>query len=113
MAEVTPAARRVSAWDGLALHVTEWCAPGADPHRPVLLCLPGLVRTGGDFAELAARHAGRRRVVAVDFAGRGRSGRARRASRYAPEACLRDLMDGRDDEVGDQPAQQSTYDRNE
>lgn len=93
MAEVTAASRRVSASDGLALHVTEWRSPEADRHRPVLLCLPGLVRTGGDFADLAARHAARRRVVALDFAGRGRSGRARAAARYAPEACLRDLMD--------------------
>jgi pimeloyl-ACP methyl ester carboxylesterase len=93
MAALSATSRLVPAWDGLALHVREWMAPGADPQRPPLLCLPGLVRTGGDFAGLAARHAGRRRVVAVEFAGRGRSGRAAKVARYAPEACLRDLLD--------------------
>jgi pimeloyl-ACP methyl ester carboxylesterase len=34
-----------------------------------------------------------RRVVAIDYAGRGESGRARKVTRYAPEACLRDVMD--------------------
>jgi pimeloyl-ACP methyl ester carboxylesterase len=36
---------------------------------------------------------GGRRVVAPDYAGRGQSGRARDIQRYAPEACLRDVLD--------------------
>lgn len=84
--------RHLSAWDGLALHVREWGA-AVDGHTPALLCLPGLVRTGADFTDLAARHAGRRRVVAIDYAGRGGSGRAAAVERYGPEACLRDVMD--------------------
>jgi pimeloyl-ACP methyl ester carboxylesterase len=79
----------LSAWDGLALKVHCW---GQDDGRLPLLCLPGLVRTGLDFEDLAARHPGRR-VVAPDYAGRGDSGRARDVARYAPEACLRDVMD--------------------
>lgn len=79
----------VSAWDGLALKVHEW---GRDDGRLPLLCLPGLVRTGLDFEDLAARHPDRR-VVALDYAGRGGSGRARDVARYAPEMCLRDVMD--------------------
>ena len=86
--------RTISAWDGLALHIHEWGTPrdrlGA---APALLCLPGLVRTGGDFTDFAARHAAERHVVALDYAGRGASGRARSAERYAPEACLRDIAD--------------------
>ena len=82
--------RVVSAWDGLKLHVHDW---GAAADRPALLCLPGLVRTGGDFADIAARHAPQRRVVSLDYAGRGASGRAASAERYAPEACLRDVLD--------------------
>ncbi len=81
---------RVSAWDGLALHVTSW---GEETHAAPLLCLPGLVRTGGDFSQLAAAHAGARRVVALDYAGRGRSARGRDVSRYTPEATLRDVLD--------------------
>ncbi len=79
----------VSAWDGLALKVHAWGQESA--HLP-LLCLPGLVRTGLDFEDLAARHPGRR-VVSLDYAGRGGSGRAKDVARYAPEVCLRDVMD--------------------
>ncbi len=82
--------RTISAWDGLPLHIHDWGTPG---HAPALLCLPGLVRTGGDFSELAARYAPLRRVIALDYAGRGASGRARSPERYAPEACLRDITD--------------------
>ncbi|MCX7379072.1 MAG: alpha/beta hydrolase [Alphaproteobacteria bacterium] len=79
----------VSSWDGLALKVHAW---GQEGERLPLLCLPGLVRTGLDFEDLAARHPGRR-VVSLDYAGRGGSGRARDVARYAPEACLRDVME--------------------
>ena len=34
-----------------------------------------------------------RRVIALDYAGRGDSGRARDVNRYAPEACVRDVLD--------------------
>lgn len=81
---------RLSAWDGLPLAVREW--DQGDDHPPVL-CLPGLVRTGEDFAALAASLGAGRRVVAVDYPGRGDSGRSRDVSRYAPEACLRDVLD--------------------
>ncbi len=81
---------RVSAWDGLAIHATSW---GEESDAPPLFCLPGLVRSGEDFARFAAAHAGGRRVVALDYPGRGRSGRARHLARYAPEATLRDILD--------------------
>ena len=58
-----------------------------------MLCLPGLVRTSGDFAGVAARHGAGRRVVSLDYIGRGGSARARSAARYAPPAMLRDVMD--------------------
>jgi pimeloyl-ACP methyl ester carboxylesterase len=81
---------RVSAWDGLPLHVREW-RDGED--RLPLLCLPGIVRTGGDFRELAKLIGRHRRVIAPDYPGRGNSGRSRNIARYAPEACLRDVLD--------------------
>ncbi len=81
---------RLSAWDGLALHVHEWA--GGDRLAPVL-CLPGLVRTGGDFASLAALIGAGRRVVSLDYAGRGESGRSSDLNRYGPEACVRDMLD--------------------
>jgi pimeloyl-ACP methyl ester carboxylesterase len=81
---------RVSAWDGLTLHIREWC--GGDVLPPVL-CLPGIVRTGADFEYLAQAIRSGRRVIAMDYPGRGDSGRAADINRYAPEACLRDIMD--------------------
>jgi pimeloyl-ACP methyl ester carboxylesterase len=79
----------ISAWDGLPLGVREWNPQG---RGAPLLGLPGLVRTSGDFESLAARYPGRR-MVSVDYAGRGRSGRARDVRRYGPEACIADVSD--------------------
>ena len=68
----------VSAMDGLRLHVREWPCPSSD--AVPLVCLPGLARTAGDFDTIAAAIAtGRgcepRRVVALDYRGRGLSDR--------------------------------------
>jgi pimeloyl-ACP methyl ester carboxylesterase len=82
--------RQITAWDGLTLAVHEW--DDGDDRTP-LLCLPGLVRTGADFAELAGALGTGRRVVAPDYPGRGASGRSKDIKRYAPEACLRDVLD--------------------
>jgi pimeloyl-ACP methyl ester carboxylesterase len=83
-------AHRLSAWDGLPLHVREWRDGNS---RAPLLCLPGIVRTSGDFENLAHALGAGRRVVSPDYPGRGRSGRSRDIGRYAPEACLRDVLD--------------------
>jgi pimeloyl-ACP methyl ester carboxylesterase len=88
-------AHTVSAWDGLPLCIREW----PDRERfdgnslPPVLCLPGLVRTSADFETLAPAIGEGRRVVAIDYAGRGDSGRSRDVTRYAPEPCVRDVMD--------------------
>ncbi len=81
---------QLSAWDGFSLVVREWRDGNT---RTPLLCLPGIVRTSGDFEALAAAIGAGRRVVAPDYPGRGASGRSRDISRYAPEACLRDVLD--------------------
>jgi pimeloyl-ACP methyl ester carboxylesterase len=86
----SPQVHRVSGCDGLVLTVREWC--GGTDRRP-LLCLPGIVRTGGDFTVDAAALGEGRRVIAPDYAGRGESGRARTPDRYAAEACIRDVLD--------------------
>jgi pimeloyl-ACP methyl ester carboxylesterase len=85
-----PSTHTISAWDGLKLHVREW--HGGDRLPPVL-CLPGLVRTGADFETLTPAIIEGRRVVTIDYPGRGDSGRSPDVTRYAPEACLRDVMD--------------------
>lgn len=78
------------AQDGLRLRARVWDGGAA---RPPLLCLPGFARTVADFDDVAARHGAGRRVVAVDYAGRGDSERAGQVDRYAPEAMLRDVLD--------------------
>ncbi len=62
--------RTVAAGDGLRLFIRDY-APGA--RGPALLCLPGLTRNGKDFEDFAARYAGPRRVVTIDYRGRGES----------------------------------------
>jgi len=85
--------RRISARDGLALHAGDWRPPAGAAHRAPLLCLPGVCRTGGDFRRIAERHSNTRRVVTLDYAGRGESARAVDAARYRPEAAIRDVLD--------------------
>jgi pimeloyl-ACP methyl ester carboxylesterase len=84
---------RISAWDGLMLHVREWSDGAGEGSLPPILCLPGLVRTGADFEALVPAIMPGRRVIALDYPGRGASGRSRDVSRYAPEPCVRDVMD--------------------
>ena len=70
-----PTDRFVSAPDGLKLHYAEY-GSALDPGAPVV-CLPGLTRSAEDFAALArALSFGgrkRRRVLALDYRGRGLS----------------------------------------
>lgn len=74
--------------DNVRLHWRDY--PGG-PSRPALLCLPGLTRNARDFHALALRHAGRRRVVAVNLRGRGESGYARDPLSYVPLTYVQDL----------------------
>ncbi len=62
----------VSGSDGLRLHVRIH-AP-FDPHGLPVVCLPGLSRTTADFDDLAkGLESEKRRVLAIDSRGRGRS----------------------------------------
>ena len=84
--------RRVTfhARDGLPLSALDH--PGPEDRTPIL-CLPGLTRSAMDFTPLAERQAGTRRVVALDHAGHGDSGRPADVRRYGIEASLRDVLD--------------------
>lgn len=70
---VTRVSRHFYAADGLRLHFVEYGLRTA-PATPVV-CLPGLTRTADDFERLAESIAAdpRRRVIALDYRGRGRS----------------------------------------
>ena len=84
----------VTAQDGLRLHVEEY-GPRLSPLLPVV-CLPGLARTTGDFIALAralARDArGKRRVIAVDYRGRGGSEYDKDPDNYTLPVELSDLI---------------------
>ncbi|MDA8232227.1 MAG: alpha/beta hydrolase [Magnetospirillum sp.] len=75
--------------DGLRLFYRDWGDP-LSPRTP-LLCLPGLTRNSADFEDLAARHAGARRVICPDYRGRGRSDYDPDWRRYHPRVYLEDL----------------------
>jgi pimeloyl-ACP methyl ester carboxylesterase len=66
------ASRFIEAPDGLRLHYLDYPAQAAE--RAPLVCLPGLARPAEDFDFLARALAGEgRRVLALDYRGRGRS----------------------------------------
>lgn len=75
----------VSAPDGLKLHYVEY-GSSLDPGAPVV-CLPGLSRTAEDFAPLARALAFSgerpRRVLALDYRGRGLSERDKDWTHYS------------------------------
>jgi pimeloyl-ACP methyl ester carboxylesterase len=80
--------RWVQASDGVRLHARDY--PG-DTERPAIVCLPGLTRNVRDYAELADRLASVWRVVAIDFRGRGESGRAEDWASYTPATYAEDV----------------------
>src|SRR3954469_7067267 len=83
----------VTAPDGLKLHVRCY-GPRLAPSLPVV-CLPGLTRTALDFEELASALASNpetpRRVLAIDYRGRGLSGYDRDPRNYSLVVELADL----------------------
>jgi pimeloyl-ACP methyl ester carboxylesterase len=63
----------IAAADGTALYAREH---GEGSGLVPVVCLPGLTRNAKDFETIAPRLALTRRVLSLDFRGRGRSGRA-------------------------------------
>jgi pimeloyl-ACP methyl ester carboxylesterase len=84
----------VTARDGLRLHVREYGERPA-PGVPVV-CLPGLARTAQDFAALAGALAGDpqrpRRVLALDYRGRGLSDHDPDPGNYSIPVELDDVL---------------------
>ena len=75
--------------DGLKLHYRLYAG---DESLPPVLCFPGLTRNARDFDALAARLAGRRQVLAVEFRGRGRSEYAKDPMTYVPATYVADVQ---------------------
>jgi pimeloyl-ACP methyl ester carboxylesterase len=57
-----------------------------------LLCLPGLTRHSGDFEPVFTVFGPKRRVIAMDFRGRGRSAKAAASETYRPDVELQDSL---------------------
>jgi len=86
--------RFITAPDGLKLHVRDYGSRVA-PRLPVV-CLPGLARTAEDFhplaCALASDAAAPRRVLALDYRGRGLSDHDRNPKNYAIPVELADAI---------------------
>jgi pimeloyl-ACP methyl ester carboxylesterase len=84
----------VTAGDGLRLHVRSY-GPRLAPHLPVV-CLPGLTRTAEDFDDLARALAADpetpRRVLALDYRGRGLSEHDNNPANYNLVTELADVI---------------------
>ncbi len=86
--------RFISAPDGLRLHARDYGSRMSSA-LPVV-CLPGLARSGGDFETLAealsndSTHP--RRVVAIDYRGRGRSEYDRDPANYSFQVEIADIL---------------------
>ena len=76
--------------DGLVLYARDY--GDIDAPLPAALCLPGLTRNSRDFHELAKRLSARRRVLALDYRGRGQSQRAGDYRTYSPVVELADTL---------------------
>jgi pimeloyl-ACP methyl ester carboxylesterase len=89
-----PRSEFVSAPDGLRLHAS--CHGSRSAFALPVVCLPGLARTAADFDALAdalASDADRpRRVIALDYRGRGQSDYDRDPTRYNFQVELADVL---------------------
>ena len=74
--------------DGLRLHARDY---RSDADGSPIICLPGLTRNARDCHDFALRYAGDRRVIAVDFRGRGESAYARDPMTYVPLTYVQDV----------------------
>lgn len=80
---------RFTSADGLSLYGRDYPASGdATP----ILCLAGLTRTSRDFEPLAQWLAGTRRLITMDYRGRGRSAYAADPKTYRPDVELADAL---------------------
>jgi len=78
-----------SAQDGLALYCRDY-GNRLSTKMPVL-CLSGLTRNSADYAELAERLSGERRVLCPDYRGRGRSAYDSDWRHYDPYVYIGDI----------------------
>ncbi len=76
----------------MRLHARVYDGPDGAADAPPILCMPGLARNARDFEALAPHLAARRKIIAVDFRGRGDSGFAKDAMTYVPLTYVQDVV---------------------
>lgn len=81
--------RWFKASDGTLLYARD---DGPQNHLTPLLCLPGLTRNSRDFDPVFDQFGQHRRVIAMDFRGRGRSARAEDPMTYRVDVELQDTI---------------------
>jgi len=81
---------RFHAQDDVEIFVRDY----GDPDSTALpaLCLSGLTRNSSDFRDLAPHLAARRRVLAMDYRGRGKSGTDPNWRNYSPPTYVADVL---------------------
>lgn len=75
--------------DGLRLHYRDY---PAKTDKPPFLCLHGLTRNARDFADFSERYSPGRRILALDFRGRGSSDYDPLSARYNPLTYAGDVI---------------------
>jgi pimeloyl-ACP methyl ester carboxylesterase len=74
--------------DELRLHYRDY--PGPKSRAP-LICMPGLTRNARDFEPVAELLSGKRRMIAIEFRGRGESAYAKDPMSYLPLTYAQDV----------------------
>jgi pimeloyl-ACP methyl ester carboxylesterase len=74
--------------DGLRLHYRDYPGPAT---RAPLICMPGLTRNARDFEPVAQLLGGKRRMIAIEFRGRGESAYAKDPMGYVPLTYAQDV----------------------
>ena len=78
--------------DGVRLHARIYDGPEGGEAAPPILCMSGLARNARDFEFLAPHVAGARKVIVVEFRGRGESAYARDPMTYVPLTYVQDVV---------------------
>jgi pimeloyl-ACP methyl ester carboxylesterase len=78
--------------DGVRLHARVYAGPEGSENAPPALCMPGLARNARDFEALAPHVAQYRKVIVIEFRGRGESAFAKDPMTYVPLTYVQDVV---------------------
>ncbi|MDK2761321.1 MAG: alpha/beta hydrolase [Sphingopyxis sp.] len=78
--------------DGVRLHARVYAGPDGSDGAPPVLCMPGLARNARDFEALAPHIAQYRKVIVIEFRGRGESAYAKDPMTYVPLTYVQDVV---------------------